>query len=149
MLRDLYRLLLAAADWRPRDFLVTVVGTEFVLLLAVVSLGFGTFAAYTHLVASEGTVYAALVISGSYGVVATLAAVTLWLWYARSARRRPTTPPVPEDLEALLQVLAEGGIPQDPKALIAALREARDLSSMERLALSLIGGFLAGRNVGK
>jgi hypothetical protein len=149
MFRGLYRLLVAASDWRPRDVLVTVIGTELVVLLAVVSLGFGTFATYAHFAASEGTVYAALVISASYGVAAMLAGVTLRLWHARSARHRPSTPPVPEDLEALLQALAAGGIPQDPKALIAVLREGRDMSSMERLAASLIGGSLAGRNVGK
>ncbi len=149
MFRGFYRLLVAASDWRPREFLVTVVGAELVVLLAVISLGFGTFAAYTHLAASEGAAFAALVISASYGVAATLGGVTLWLWHSRSARRRPATPDLPESLEPLLRSLGAGTNLQDPLALLGALREGRDLSPMELLAISLIGGFLAGRNTGK
>lgn len=149
MFRGLSRLLVAARDWRPRDFLVTAIGIELVALLAVVSLGFGTFAVFTHLATSEGTAYAALVISAAYGVAATLAGVTLWLRHSRSAQRRPSAPDLPETLEPLLRSLAAGTNLQDPMALIGALREGRDLSPTELLAVSLIGGFLAGRSVGK
>ncbi len=149
MLRGLHRLLVAAADWHPRDFLIGVIGAEVVTLFAAVSLGFGTFAAYTHLSASEGPVFAAAVISGAYAALAIMTGVALARWYTRSSRHRPAAPASPENLEALLKPLDAAGTPQDPMALIAALRGGRDLSPMELLAISLISGFFAGRKAGK
>ncbi|WP_137128528.1 hypothetical protein [Roseomonas sp. HF4] len=149
MFRGLYRFLAAAADWEPRDFLIGAIGAEVVALFAAVSLGFGTFAAYTHLSASEGPVFAATVISTVYGVVAVIAGVTLARWHARSSSPHPTASPAPETLEALLQSLTKPGTPQDQMALIAALRVGRDVSPMELLAISLISGFFAGRNAGR
>ncbi|WP_270934602.1 hypothetical protein [Falsiroseomonas oryzae] len=153
MLRGLHRLLLAVADWHPRDFLIGVIGAEAVMLLATLSLGFGTFAAYTHLSASEGPVFAAGVISAAYGMVAIMVGGALARWHARSSRHRPAVPAPNENpnenLEALLQSLAATGTPQDQMALIAALRVGRELSPIELLALSLISGFFAGRQTGK
>ncbi|MBP0464191.1 hypothetical protein J5Y09_09730 [Roseomonas sp. PWR1] len=149
MFRGLHRLLVAAADWQPRDFLMSMIGAEAVTLLAAVSLGFGTFAAYAHLSAVEGPVFAAVVISTAYGVVAVVAGVALARWYAGSSKARPAEAPSAENLEALLRSLAAAGTPQDQMALIAALKVGRDLSPMELLAISLISGFFAGRTAGK
>jgi hypothetical protein len=66
MFRGLYRFMVAAADWHPRDFLIGAIGVEVVTLFTIVSLGFGTFAAYTHLSASEGPVFAAVNHKGSH-----------------------------------------------------------------------------------
>lgn len=147
MFRGLHRLMVAAAEWRPRDFLIGAVGAEMVALFATISLGFGTFAAYTHLSASHGPVIAAGALSAAYGVIAIVAGIALVRWHGGAAR--PAPPPPPENLEALIQSLAAAGLPQDRMALIAALRVGRDLSAMELLAISLISGFFAGRNGGK
>jgi hypothetical protein len=149
MVRGLHRLLVAAAEWQPRDLLIGVVGAEVVTLFAAVSLGFGTFAAYTHLSASQGPVLAAAIISLAYGVVAAMAGVALARWHARPSRRHPAARASAETLEALLPSLAAAGTPQDQAALIAALRVGRDVSPMELLAISLISGFFAGRTAGK
>jgi hypothetical protein len=145
MFRGLHRLLLAAADWHPRDFLIGAIGAEVVTLLAAVSLGFGTFAVYTHLSASEGPVVAAVAISAAYGVVAVIAGIALARWHGRSSRPPAAAPAAPEDLEALLQALAAAGLPQEQVSLIAALWVGRGLSPTELLAISLISGFFAGR----
>ncbi len=149
MFRGLHRLLVAAADWHPRDFLIGAIGAEVVTLVAMVSLGFGTFAAYMHLSAAEGPVFAAVAISAAYGVVAVIAGAGLARWYATSSRDPATVPPASVNPETLLRSLAESGSPQDQAALTAALRLGRALSPMELLALSLVGGFLAGRRAGK
>lgn len=145
MLRGLHRLLIAAAEWHPRDFLIRAIGIELVMLFAAVSLGFATFAAYTHLSASEGPVFAAAVISAAYGAVATISGAALAGWHAKPQSHRPTAAAPPEDFEALLQSLAAGGTRQDQMALIAALQVGRALSPMELVAISLISGFFAGR----
>lgn len=149
MIRGLQRLMVAAADWHPRDFLIGTIGAEVVTLLAAVSLGFGTFAVFTHLSASEGPVFAAAVMSAAYGTFAVIAGVALARWHAKSSRPPAAAPATPENLEALLQSLAEAGTPLDQTALIAALRVGSKLSPMELLAISLIGGFFAGRRAGK
>ena len=56
----------AAAERRLRDFLLGVVAAA-VVALSPVSLGFGTFAAYVQLRASEGRVVAALIVCAAYG----------------------------------------------------------------------------------
>lgn len=137
--------MVAAAAWQPRDFLIGTIGAEVVTLLSTVCLGFGTFAAYMQLSAVEGPVFAALVISVAYGVVAVIAGVALARWHARSTFPSSTAPAPPENLEALLQSLAAAGAPQDQTALIGALRVGRNLSPMELIAVSLISGFFAGR----
>jgi hypothetical protein len=149
MFRGLHRLLVAAADWQPRDFLIGAIAAEAVMLLAAVSLGFGTFAAYAHLSATQGAVFAAAVISAAYGVVAVIAGAALARWHAATSRDRPTSPPPAVNVEALLQSMAANGSAQDRMALIAALRVGRDVSATELLALSLISGFFAGRDPGK
>jgi hypothetical protein len=53
MFRGLHRLMIAAADWHPRDLMIGAIGAELVTLFTIICLGFGTFAAYTHLSASQ------------------------------------------------------------------------------------------------
>ena len=77
MFRGLHRLLVAAADWQPRDFLIATIAAEVVTLFTIICLAFGTFAAYTHLSASEGPVFAAAVISAAYGAFAIMTAVVV------------------------------------------------------------------------
>ena len=149
MFRGLHRLMIAAADWHPRDFLIGAIGAELVTLFTIICLGFGTFAGYTHLSASEGPVFAAAVISIAYGVVAVICGVALMRWHERLSRPASAAPAPPENLEALLQSLSAAGAPQDQKALISAMRVGRDLSPMELLAVSLISGFFAGRGASK
>jgi len=149
MFRGLHRLMIAAADWHPRDFMIGAIGAELVTLFTVICLGFGTFAAYTLFSASEGPVFAAIMISATYGVVAVICGVALMRWHDRSSRPASAAPAPPENLEALLQSLSAAGAPQDQKTLIAALRVGRDLSPMELLAVSLISGFFAGRGASK
>jgi len=145
MFRGLHRLMVAAADWQPRDFLIATIAAEVVTLFTIICLGFATFAVYMHLSASEGPVFAAIMISATYGVVAVICGVALMRWHERSSRPASAAPTPPENLEALLQSLSAAGAPQDQNALIAALRVGRDLSPMELLAISLISGFFAGR----
>jgi hypothetical protein len=147
MFRGLHRLMISAADWHPRDFMIGAIGAELVTLFTIICLGFGTFAAYTHFSASQGPVFAAIMISATYGVVAVICGVALMRWHDRSSRPAAAAPA--ENLEALLQSLSAAGAPQDQKALIAALRVGRDLSPMELLAVSLISGFFAGRGASK
>ena len=149
MFRGLHRLILAASDWHPRDFLIGTIGAEVVTLFTIVCLGFGTFAAYMHLSASGGPVFAAVVISLAYGGVAVIAGISLARWHDRSSPPAPAAPAPPDNLEALLQSLTAASTPQDQKALIAALQVGRDLSPMELLAISLISGFFAGRGASK
>ena len=149
MFRGLHRLMIAAADWHPRDFMIGAIGAELVTLFTMICLGFGTFAAYSHLSASEGPVFAAAVISVAYGVVAVICGVALMRWHERLSRPASAAPAPPENLEALLQSLSAAGAPQDQKALITALQVGRDLSPMELLAVSLISGFFAGRGASK
>jgi hypothetical protein len=141
--------MIAAADWHPRDFMIGAIGAELVTLFTMICLGFGTFAAYSHLSASEGPVFAAALISVAYGVVAVISGVALMRWHERSSRPASAAPAPPENLEALLQSLSAAGAPQDQKALITALQVGRDLSPMELLAVSLISGFFAGRGASK
>jgi hypothetical protein len=145
MFRGLHRLMVAAADWQPRDFLIATIAAEVVTLFTIICLGFATFAAYMHFSASQGPVFAAIMISATYGVVAVICGVALMRWHERSSRPASAAPTPPENLEALLQSLSAAGAPQDQNALIAALRVGRDLSPMELLAISLISGFFAGR----
>jgi hypothetical protein len=145
MFRGLYRFMVAASDWHPRDFLIGTIGAELVTLFATVCLGFGTFAAYMHLSTSEGPVFAAVVISLAYGVIALVAGVALARWHDRSSGPSSAARVSPDNLEALLQSLTAAGATQDQKALIVALRAGRGLSPMELVAISLISGFFQGR----
>ena len=152
MIRWLTGLLGAAAERRLGDFLLALAAAGAVALFAAVSLGFGTFAVYVYLRASQGRVLAALFICAVYG----LTAITIWAIGAarRRARRLRLAAMAPasasfEDIDRLLQYLVAAGAQQEQLALVAAMRLGRELSPMQLLALALVGGFIAGRNVAK
>jgi hypothetical protein len=56
MIRGLTSFLAAAAERGLRNLLLSVAAATLAALFAAVSLGFGTFAAYAYLRASEGRV---------------------------------------------------------------------------------------------
>jgi hypothetical protein len=148
MIRGLAQVWCAAAERRLRDVRRGAVVGAAVALLAAVSLGFATFAAYACLRASEGPALAALIVGAAYGLLA------LAIWAIGTARRRPrpqrpTATPPPEDIDALPRSSAAAGTEQDLLALIAALRLGRELSPMELVALALVGGLIAGKKLGK
>jgi hypothetical protein len=123
-----------------------------VALFAAVSLGFGTFAAYVYLRVSEGRGVAALIVGAVYGLVA----ITIWvIWVTRRRAFRfrcaavASAPATSGTIDAFIQSLAAASTPQDQLALVAAMRLGRQLTSMQLLALALIGGYVAGRKIGK
>ena len=71
MISGLYRLIVAAADWRPRYTLVGIAIAAIVAVFATVSVGFGLVAAYLHFESTSGPVVASLVISAAYAAAAT------------------------------------------------------------------------------
>jgi Kef-type K+ transport system membrane component KefB len=148
MIRRLTGLLGAAAERRLGDFLLGVAVAGMVALCAVVSLGFGTFAVYIYLRASQGRIVAALILCAAYGATAiTIWAIAMARRRARRSRLAPVAPasaPV-EDIDSLLRHLAAAGAQQEQLALAARL--GRELSPMQLLALALVGGFIAGRNL--
>ena len=150
MVRGLIGLLRAAIERRLRDFLLCVAAATVVAVFGAVSLGFGTFAAYIYLRASEGGVVSALIVCAAYGFVAiTVGAICLARRRGGRLRRTAATSASPGTVDSLLQALAAAGTPQDPLVLDAAMRLGRALSPMQLVALALIGGFIAGRKPGK
>jgi hypothetical protein len=153
MIRWLTDLLEAATERRLRDFLLGVSAVAAVALFAVVSLGFGTFAAYVCLRASQGHVAAALIICVAYGLLA-ITILAIRVARRRRARRlrlaaRASALASPENIDSLLENLVAAGAQQDQLALVAAMRLGRELSTMQLLALALVGGFIAGRKLTK
>jgi hypothetical protein len=148
MIRELTGSLGAAVERRLRDCLLGGIAATAITLFAAVSLAFGTFAAYVYFRTSDGRVIAALIVSAAYGLLA------IAIWAIGVARRRSSrlrrvasASGSPGNIDALLQAL--GGTPQEQLALAAALRLGGELSAMQLLALALIGGFVAGRKIGK
>ena len=152
MIRWLIGLLGSAAERGLGKLLLGVAAAGVVGLFAAVSLGFGTFAVYVYLRASQGPVLAALIICAVYGVTA------IAIWAIGAARRRArrlrlaamasASAPV-ADIDSLLRHLVAAGAQQDQLALAAAMRLGRELSPMQLLALALIGGFIAGKKLAK
>ena len=150
MIRWLTGLLGAAAERRLGDFLLGAAAAGVVALSAAISLGFGTFAVYAYLRASQGRVVAALIVCAAFGATA----ITIWaVGMARRRARRlrlaamaSASAPV-EDINSILQHLVAAGAQQDQ--LAAAMRLGRELSPMELFALALVGGFIAGKKLAK
>ena len=82
MIRWLTGLLGGAAERRLGDFLLGAAAAGAVALFAAVSLGFGTFAVYAYLRASQGRIVAALIVCAVYGASA------IAIWAIGMARRR-------------------------------------------------------------
>ena len=150
MIRWLTGFLGAAAERRLGDLLLGAAAAGAVALFAAVSLGFGTFAVYAYLRASQGRIVAALIVCAAYG----LAAIAIWaIGMARRRARQSrlaamASPSAPvEDLDTLLLHLLAAGAQQDQ--LAAAMRLGRELSPMQLFALALIGGFIAGKKLAK
>jgi hypothetical protein len=128
--------------------------TAVVVLLSAIGLGFGTFAAYDSLRSSQGPTIAALIVAATYGLLAIAS------WALARHRPDPTGPTsVTADVAAapllsgnvgsMLQLLTVSARPEERLALDAAMRLARDLSPMQLAVLSLVAGFMVGRNLGK
>jgi hypothetical protein len=150
MIRWLTGLLGGAAERRLGDFLLGVAAAGVVALSAAISLGFGTFAVYAYLRASQGRVVAALIVCAAFGATA----ITIWaVGMARRRARRlrlaamASASASVEDLNSILQHLVAAGAQQDQ--LAAAMRLGRELSPMELFALALVGGFIAGKKLAK
>jgi hypothetical protein len=150
MIRWLTGLLGGAAERRLGDFLLGVAAAGVVALSAAISLGFGTFAVYAYLRASQGRVVAALIVCAAFGTTA----ITIWaVGMARRRARRlrlaamASASASVEDLNSILQHLVAAGAQQDQ--LAAAMRLGRELSPMQLFALALVGGFIAGKKLAK
>ncbi len=150
MIRWLTGLLGGAAERRLGDFLLGVAAAGVVALSAAISLGFGTFAVYAYLRASQGRVVAALIVCAAFGATA----ITIWaVVMARRRARRSRLAAMAsasasvEDLNSILQHLVAAGAQQDQ--LAAAMRLGRELSPMQLFALALVGGFIAGKKLAK
>jgi hypothetical protein len=150
MIRWLTGLLGGAAERRLGDFLLGVAAAGVVALSAAISLGFGTFAVYAYLRASQGRVVAALIVCAAFGATA----ITIWaVGMARRRARRlrlaamASASASVEDLNSILQHLVAAGAQQDQ--LAAAMRLGRELSPMQLFALALVGGFIAGKKLAK
>jgi hypothetical protein len=153
MIHWLSSLLQALTERRFRGFLLGVGAAAMVALLGAVALGFGTLAAYDHLRTSRGVVEAALLICVAYALLAILIGVIAMLRrrtkpLVRIAASAPP-PAASDNIHSLFQSLAGAGAPQDREALLAAMQLARALSPLQLLATALIGGFIAGRKLGK
>ena len=139
----------AATQRRLRDFLLGAAVAGMAALFAAVSLGFGVFALYAYLQASQGRVVAASIICAAF------AATAIAIWATGIARRRArrsrraamaSSAPV-EDIDALLRRFVAAGAEGDQ--LATAARLGRELSPMQLLALALVGGFIAGQKLSK
>ncbi len=153
MIHWLTHLLGALTERRFRGFLLDVGPVAVVALLGAVALGFGTFAAYVYLRASQGVVGAALIICFAYALLAILIGVVA-IVHGRTERlvRRAASAPTPEssdNVHSLFQSLAEASAPQDRDALLAAMQLGRALSPLQLFAIAPIAGFIAGRKLGK
>jgi hypothetical protein len=149
MIRSLTALLAAAAGRGPRNLLLGAAAATLAALFAAVSLGFGTFAAYIYLRASEGRVVAALIVAAAYGLLAITIGV---IGAARLRLRRAAAASAPAsrgNVDSLLQHLAAAGSAENQQALVAAMQRGREFSPMQLLALALIGGFIAGRKLAR
>lgn len=150
MIRKLAGLLGGVAERCLRESLLGIITMAVAALFAAASLGFGTFAAYVWLNESEGPVVAALILCAAYGLVAiVICAARVVRRRAARLRRAAAVPASPGDVDSLLQTIAATSNQPDQSALIAAMRLGRALSPMQMLVLALIGGFVAGRKLGK
>lgn len=149
MFRGLIDLWGTAAERLLRECLFGAATVGLAVLFAIVSLGFGTFAAYLHLRALHGGVVAALIVGAAFGIIA----VSIWVFGAvrRHGRRRHPVAlaPTPSAKRETPVAPAAAGSSQEQIVLATAMRLGRELSPMQLLALALIGGFIAGRKLDK
>lgn len=149
MLGWLIGLLQGGADRRMREVMrfaaIAVVST----LAACVGLGFGTFAGYIYLRASQGPAIAALIVGAIYMVLA------IAIYALGSTRRRvggeraASSPASPVDFESIAGSFAAAGSSREQLAWVAAMELGRALTPLQLVAVALIGGFVAGRRIRK
>ena len=150
MIRYLTNLLDVATERRFRAFLLGVGAAAIVTMFAMASLGFGAFAAYGYLRPVVGPMGAALVLCGTFGLLALV--IGAFTWTRRRARRMQanaaaSTPT--RNVNSFLQGFIATGAPDQQSTLDAAMRFAHDMTPMQLVALALIGGFTAGRKLRK
>lgn len=97
-----------------------------VAVLAIISFGFGTFAIYAYLRASQGRVGAASIICLAYAALALTVAMIEGMRRRNHRLRRALAPASTsvENVDSLLQSMAALGAPQDQQALLAAMQHA-------------------------
>ena len=150
MIRYLTNLLDVATERRFRAFLLGVGAAAVVTMFAMASLGFGAFAAYGYLRPVVGPMGAALILCGTFGLLALV--IGAFTWTRRRARRRQANAAASTpagNVNSFLQGFIATGAPDQQSTLDAAMRFARDITPMQLVALALIGGFTAGRKLRK
>jgi len=151
MISRLLGLGTAWAGTSLRDLMFGLTISAMRAVFAAVSLGFGTFAAYLALTESLGAPNAAAILCAAYAIVA-IAMCLIGMRYRRIRRRRSIAAVAPApatDIEALVQSLGTAGSPVDQRALMAAMQVGRNLSPTQLLLIAVMGGFVAGRKLGK
>jgi uncharacterized membrane protein len=151
MVHWLTALLGDAVERSLHTVLPGIVAATAVALFTVVSLGFGTFAAYGYLRGLEGAIGAALILCLAYGLVA-VTILAFWAVRRRRVRRvrcAASASASAATVTSVLQSLAAVGTPQDREVMAAAIRLGRELSPMHLVALAVIGGFIVGRKLDK
>ena len=141
----------AIAIWR-RDFERRCATVALVALFGSAGLGFGAFAAYLRLSASLGAALAALILCASCAAIA-VAILGASAWRRRIDRSgragMPRSPASPQSLASLIEGLLDPSDLRDQKSLLAAMRFGQELSALDLVALSLLGGFIVARKLGK
>ena len=151
MIEMLTAILRTTVERRYRDFRFGVAVSTAVVSLGAISLGFATAAAFSLLRSVTGTVAAETILAGAYAGTAVLVAAVQML--RRRASRRPNvtassratsgTDDIPQIQPG--QAAAVGS----EAPLMQALKLGSELSTMQLLAVALLGGIVAGRNFRK
>ena len=150
MIRYLTNLLDVATERRFRAFLLGVGVAAVVTMFAMASLGFGAFAAYGYLRPVVGPMGAALILCGTFGLLALV--IGAFIWTLRRVRRMQANAAASTPagkVNSFLQGFIATGAPDQQSTLDAAMRFARDMTPIQLVALTLIGGFTAGRKLRK
>ena len=123
--------------------MIGIAGAGVVALLALVSIGFGTFALYATLAAAQGPAVAAILLAGLYAVAA------LGLGFAFWRRQAGVRQQGPDGLDGLLRGFVTSGLAPQHMALLAAMQGGPAPSLRHLLLAALLGGFLLGGKVGR
>ena len=150
MIRYLTNFLDVATEHRFRAFLLGVGAAAVVTMFAIASLGFGAFGAYGYLRPVVGPVATALILCGASGLLALVIGAFIWtLRRARQMQANAAASTLAGKVNSFLQGFIATGAPDQQSTLDAAMRFARDMIPMQLVALTLIGGFTAGRKLRK
>jgi hypothetical protein len=155
MIGGLIEHIKSVAQSRMRRAIQSLILMAVVTLCGLVSLGFATYSAFLYLRSLEGEVFAALIIAAAYGAISVVTlGISLAFRRADPPHAAPAPQPVPttspaDAVEPLLTSLDPAADPRDRLALLAATQVGRELSPVQLVALAAVGGFLAGRKLGK